>query len=76
MTARVRYRQWTVMHVHLLLHLHRTASMITHVIGAYPFTLRYPDWGNHQGKLPDAAPRRETEGWRRSRRWEVSCRIR
>ncbi len=66
-----------MLHVHLLLHLHRMASMITHVIGAYPFTLRYPERGSDQAKLAPTRHRAaQTQGWRRSRRWEVSCRIR
>lgn len=33
------------MHVHLLLHLHWTASMIAHVWRTHPFTVGYLDPG-------------------------------
>lgn len=42
--ARRECRHRTLLHVHLLLHLHRTASMITHVNGTYLFTLSYLTW--------------------------------
>jgi hypothetical protein len=42
--ARKTCRHRTVLHVQLLLHLHRTASMITHVYGTHPFTVSYLTW--------------------------------
>ncbi|MEV4727537.1 GGDEF domain-containing protein, partial [Micromonospora humida] len=58
------------MHVHLLLHLLRTASMITHVDGTYPFTLGYQaqgfTWANDDPAGHDGAAarvvRRHCEG--------------
>ncbi|RKN50050.1 hypothetical protein D7193_31060 [Micromonospora costi] len=44
MAARRGGRHRTLLHVHLLLHLHRTASMITHVYGTHPFTVSYLTW--------------------------------